>query len=332
MKTATEFGRPEFLLVDFRNIADTAFYAYLEQNLSVPYEDKETGQQKQFPTGAIYGFLKRVLDVLRDFSPDARVLIAKEGGRTFRHELDAGYKASRKPTHDTLKAQFGPLTGICRNFGWSVLSVEGYEADDLLATWANCLNQEGRRGLILSNDKDLLTHITPTLGALRKGDTGRHNAVMTPEDVVAKHGVPPLLNSQYLAIVGDGSDEIKGLPGVGPKKAPELLNKYGSIEGIYAHLEELPKGLREKFENGRADLEKSIKLATLISDIPEAVSLLRGPAPERNMEALRPQLEKLRMGSILTRIAKEQETPPPSVPAHAGQAVSPTPGVQQELF
>ncbi len=332
MKTSTEFGRPEFLLVDFRNITDTSFHAPHYQNFSVTYPDKDTGQQKVFPTGAIYGFLKRVMDVLKEFSPDARVLIAKEGGRTFRHDLYAGYKASRQATDENLKVQFGPLTGICRNFGWSVLSVNGYEADDLLATWANCLNQEGRRGLILSSDKDLLTHITPTLGALRKSDTGRYNVVMTPEDVVAKHGVPPALNSEYLAIVGDGSDEIKGLPGVGPKKAPELLNKYGSIEGIYAHLDDLPKGVKEKFERGKSELEKSLKLTSLILDIPEAVSVLRGPAPERNMEALETQLKKLKMESILNRIAAGPMTTPPSVPGHPEQGSVAPSGVQQELF
>jgi DNA polymerase-1 len=331
MKTPAEFGRPEFILVDFRNLTDISFYAPQNQGLSVTYEDKETGQQRTFPTGAIYGFVKKVMDTLREFSPDARVLVAKEGGRTFRSELDTGYKGTRKPTPDDLKAQFGPLSSICRNFGWSVLSVDGYEADDLLATWANCLNQEGRRGLIVSHDKDLFTHITPTLGALRRSDDGRRNAVMGPEDVIAKHGVPPQLNSQYLAIVGDGVDEIKGLPGVGKKKAPELLNKYGSIDGIYAHLEDLPKGLREKFENGKAELEKSLKLATLVSDLPEALAVLREPAPTRDMNALQIQLEKLKMESILTRIAKNPENHP-SVPGNAGQANPPAKGLQQELL
>jgi DNA polymerase-1 len=328
MKTAAEFGQPECILVDFRNLTDSSFYAYGE--LSVPYE--KDGQQLVFPTGAIFGFIKRVLDVKAEFAPDARVLVAQEGGRTFRHEMDALYKASRKAPHNDLISQFAPLTKLCRNFGWSVLSVPGYEADDILATWAHQLNQEGRRGLILSNDKDILTHITPTMGALRKNEaTRRYNVVMTPEDVLAKHGVPPSLNSEYLAIIGDSNDEFKGLPGVGEKKAPALLNKYGSIQGIYANLNELPDGMRKKFEEGRASLEHSLKLASMVVDLPEALAVLRGPSPEIQMPEVKATLLKLRMNSLLEKMERGSASVPRGVPSGASVAAR-SESAQPELF
>jgi DNA polymerase-1 len=187
------------------------------------------------PTQAVYGLMKVLERLIKDY-PDARFAIVFDaGGPTFRHEAFAGYKAQRSAMPDDLVRQIPPALELVEALGWPLFRVAGVEADDVLATLATHAAERGEGVLIVTNDKDLAQLVGGPIALL---DPVRHERI-GPEDVRARYGVDPERIVDYLALVGDSSDNIPGLRGVGPKTAARWLETYGSLAGILEHAREL---------------------------------------------------------------------------------------------
>ncbi|MDR1267034.1 MAG: hypothetical protein LBJ70_01460 [Holosporales bacterium] len=238
------------LLVDGSGFVHRAFHAF------PPLVDP-----RQRPVGALYGFVRLLLPLLEK---NPRVYVFFDAGRqTFRHKLYAGYKASRAPTDPDLVVQFPWIRAFCEAFGVPYCEHLDFEADDLIASAATRFSARGENCTIVSIDKDLCQMISPSIALY---DPVK-KASVTREEVLRRYGVFPEKMVSFQALVGDPSDCVPGVPGVGPKKAMELLQPYDSLEDLYAHLHELPPPRRALLEGHREQAFLSRDLVSLRRDI-----------------------------------------------------------------
>ena len=246
----------KFLLVDGFNLAYRCFFA-------IPELTRSDG----FPTNALHGWAKSLWRLQDDEKPDASLVFFDLGGAQDRLALHPEYKAQRPDMPEALARQIPHLKTLTRAMGIAGIEREGVESDDLLASEAVTLAGAGHDVLIASSDKDFAQIVgdrvsiilppptaNPKLGWRRLGAAG----------VEEKFGVPPAGIADYLAIVGDASDNIPGLPGAGPKTAAKWLGEFGSLEGVIAHAAELkPERFREPVAAEAGRLRLNLKLTTL---------------------------------------------------------------------
>ncbi len=216
-------------------------------------------------TSAIFGFARMLLKALAAYKPTHVAVALEGGGPSFREELYADYKATRKAAPDELVAQIEPIKEFARDLGLAVIEVPGMEADDVVATLARrAAAGDFDEVLILSGDKDLMSLVGAGVKVLAPRTGVSDIAEMDEKAVAAKLGVPPPAVPDLLALAGDSADNIPGVAGIGEKTARKLLATYGSLEGIYAHLEEItPPRVQKALARSREAAELSRKLVTL---------------------------------------------------------------------
>lgn len=270
------------------------------------------------PAHAVYG-VARLLLSLRRAAPDYIIAAGDTPVATFRAESFAAYKAHRAPTPDDLSVQFGPAKALCETFGVRLFERDGMEADDVIATIVDRYRDEpDLRIEILSSDSDLFQLVSGDRVVVRTFSKGVSETVPYDETAVrARYQIAPAQLIDYKALVGDTSDNIPGLPGIGPKTAQALLKQYESIEGIYAHLDDLPK-LRDKLVTHHDALLRDRNLVQLRHDVPLTLPPLAAlswhtldtPALERTFTELgfNSLLQSLRM-SATAPVSKTKSTP-----------------------
>ena len=207
------------------------------------------------PTGAVYGVVNMLRRLLKTYEPEHMAVVFDAKGKTFRDELFAEYKAHRPPMPDELVEQIEPIHAIVRALGLPLLQVEGVEADDVIGTLARAAAGKGRDTLISTGDKDMAQLVD---GHVRIVDTMKEQ-VYDRDGVTARFGVTPEQIIDYLALVGDTSDNIPGVPGVGPKTAAKWLQQYGSLDALIAHAEEIPGKAGESLRGALAHLPLSAR-------------------------------------------------------------------------
>lgn len=260
-------------LVDSYAIIYRSYFAFIKRPLKAP-DGKNVS--------AVFGFF-RTLFALMDEGGARDICCLFDSRRpTFRHEMFAAYKATRQKTPEDLHAQVPIVEGLLGAVGVPALRVDGFEADDLVATLALRAREAGRDCVIVSGDKDLLQLVGGGCRALRPDASGAYKALIGPDEVRAEWGFGPESILDYLALAGDSSDNIPGVAGVGDKTAVALLAQFGGLDGIYARLPEVKsESQRKKLEAGRESAYLSRALATLRTDVPlpfEGLgSLARGP-------------------------------------------------------
>jgi DNA polymerase-1 len=216
------------------------------------------------PTGAIFGFLNMLRQIQRNQSPDLIAVVMDAPGPTFRDELYAHYKANREAMPDDLQAQIPPLMEMVRALGITLLRESGVEADDVIGTLATRAYAAGLDTLIATSDKDMAQLVNERI-RLFDGISGR---LLDSAGVLEKFGVPPERMIDWLTLVGDTSDNIPGVPSVGPKTAARWLTEYGSLEGIVAHASEIQGKVGEKLRAHLDQLPLSRQLATIHCEVP----------------------------------------------------------------
>ena len=191
------------------------------------------------PTAGVYGFANRLIRLFEQEEPDY-VAVSFDTGRTFRHEMFKDYKGTRAKMPDDLRVQIERIREMVDCFNIPRIEIDNYEADDVIGSLARWANQEkGLAVQIITGDRDMLQLVTESVVvSLPNRQTGQDD-LFFPEDVVRKMGVRPDQIVDYKALVGDPSDNIPGVPGIGEKTAVELLKKYDSLDNIFAHLEEI---------------------------------------------------------------------------------------------
>ncbi len=253
----------EVILIDGNSILYRAFFA-------LPLLSNDKGVH----TNAVYGFTTMLLKILEDKKP-SHILVAFDAGKTtFRHEVYKEYKGGRQKTPPELSEQFPVVRELLNAFGIKHFELENYEADDIIGTLSTQIGDAKKKVSVYSGDKDLLQLISDfvTVNVTRKGisDVDEY----TPNFLDEKLGIPPEKVIELKALMGDKSDNIPGVPGVGEKTALKLLKEYGTLENIYENLDSISgKKLKENLTNYKEDAFLSRELATIKRDTPVDLSL-----------------------------------------------------------
>ena len=244
------------LIVDGHAYAYRAFFAI--RSLRSP-----TGQ----PTNAIYGFVKMLEKMRAALKPTHSIVVWDGGLSAERMAALPGYKAQRPEMPDDLRPQFDGIGEYLSAAGISSYCGDGVEADDYIACLAGRAVGAGMAVVIASSDKDFMQLVSPRIGLLNPND--KSEAVWTDEQVRAKSGVAPAQIVDWLALMGDSVDNIPGVPGVGPKTAADLLNRFGSVAGVFDRLEEVKsEKLRESLCGSAEAVRRNLKLVKLQEDLP----------------------------------------------------------------
>lgn len=270
------------------------------------------------PVGAVMGFCHILVRLLMETDADGLVVVFDSARRTFRQDIYADYKAHRPPPPDDLIPQFALVRAACAAFNVSFVDKEGFEADDLIATYARLARLDGSDVTIVSSDKDLMQLVGDGVNMLDP----LKNKIIGPSEVFEKFGVPPHLVRDVQALCGDASDNVPGVPGIGIKTAAALIQTFGSFDGLFDNLASIPQPKR------RASLEDNIELArisralvTLDGNVPldMPLSAFRRKIPDgavlfpflraQNFKTLEKRLEKMESLQILSAPLSDDPKP-----------------------
>ncbi len=293
---------PTLYLIDGHALAYRTYFAILKggQHLMTTKGEITTG---------IYGFTSVLLRLLDQEQPEF-LAVAFDTGRTFRNDLFADYKATRAKMPDELRPQIDRLHEMVEAFGLPILEKEGYEADDVLGSITHQALENGLGVKIITGDRDLLQLVNERVIVNLAGNKLSEAKDYGPQDVVALLGIHPWQIVDYKALVGDTSDNIPGVPGIGEKTAVTLLSQYPTLDEIYAHLDELPPRLRTLLEKGRESAYLSRDLARIRTDVPITLDLERARTRNLNFDAAERFFQELEFRSLIPRLkALQQKTP-----------------------
>lgn len=258
---------PTLYLIDGHALAYRMYYALTGYSSGGSSQRWQTSTGE--PTAGIFGFARELLRIYEQEKPDY-LAVAFDTGKTFRDEIFPEYKATRAKMPDDLRPQIERIRQLVDAFNIPRLEMEGFEADDVLGSVARWGALQGLGIKIITGDRDLLQLVDDRTIVYLAGDDQNF---ITPKDVFGKLHVRPEQVVDYKAIVGDKSDNIPGVPGVGEKTAESLLAKYGTLDAIYAHLDEVEPRWRTKLEAGKESAYMSRDLATIRTDLPVALNL-----------------------------------------------------------
>lgn len=286
---------PLVALVDGSNYLYRAFYA-------IPALTNSKG----FPTNAIYGFTNMLLKLLRELKPDYIVIAFDVKGPTTRHEEFTDYKATRKPMPDDLSPQIPFIKDIIRGFSIPVLEKQGTEADDIIGVLAGQASKNGWRTVIVSGDKDLMQLVDENVIMIDTMKDKTYDVAAVKE----RFGVGPDKVVEILGLMGDTSDNIPGVPGIGPKTAQRLIEEYGSVEAVLQNVENLKNvKLRESFRKHAEQARLSRQLALIRKDIEVDFDLQDAERKEPDKEILSQLFSEFEFSSLLQEI--KQVAPKP---------------------
>jgi DNA polymerase-1 len=278
---------PDLVLIDGSAYLYRAFHA-------LPPLTNSAGQ----PTGAIHGVLTMLLKFMREYQPTHVAVVFDAPGKTFRDDLFAQYKAHRAPMPDQLRPQIEPLLEAVEALGLPVLRVPDVEADDVIGTLACRAASAGQQVLISTSDKDMAQLVQEQITLVNT----MSGSLLDRAGVKSKFDVFPEQIVDYLALVGDSSDNIPGIANVGPKTAAKWLNQYGTLDALLAHREEIAGKVGENLRAGLSDVALSRLLATIRTDLPlplEQAALMRRAV---NVDRLRGLYRRLELRSLLQQL------------------------------
>lgn len=305
MASTDSSSKPLLILVDGHSLAFRSYFAFAKGR------DGGLRTKSGIPTSVSYGFLKSLLEVLEAEKPEY-LAIAFDVGKTFRHEADTTYKADRPETPEDFIPDLANLQELLTAMSLPVLTAPGYEADDIIGTLTRRANADGLRVKILSGDRDLFQLIDPdcnTTVLYLSTSYGRGTPPpkeFGPEQVKEKLGVSPSQVVDFKALCGDSSDNIPGVRGIGEKTAVQLLTTYGSLEQVYASIDQIKGAVKKKLEDGQQDARHSQYLAQIHLNVPIDADLEACRLKEFDAAAVAPLLDKLEFRSFPDKIKKLQ--------------------------
>ncbi len=292
-------SKPRLVLIDGHALAHRAFHA-------LPADMKTTHGEL---TNAVYGFTSMLLNVLRDEKP-THIAVTFDKGYTFREEVYPDYKANRAEMADEMRVQMDRIRRVVEALSIPVFEREGYEADDLLGTLARQAEEQGVETLIVTGDTDILQLVDEHTRVLTSRWRFSDTVTYDPAGVRERYGLDPAQLVDYKALVGDKSDNIPGVPGVGEKTAVSLLQQYSSLEGIYEHLDEIPLRFRDKLVAGRESAFLSKRLATIVRDAPVRLDLEACRVRPYDRARVMDLFRELEFRSLVEKLPGQEGIPP----------------------
>lgn len=288
----------KIILVDGNNLLFRSYYA-------TAYAGNFMNNSKGFPTNALFGFTNMINKIVNEEKPEY-IIVAFDKGKTFRHEKYDVYKDGRVETPNELKIQFPLAKELLTAMGIKYYEIDNYEADDIIGTFCEYCNKDSEYiGTIVSSDKDLLQLISDDVDIklLKQKDYIRYNK----DSFEREYGIKPINVIDLKALMGDASDNIPGVKGVGEKTALKLLHEYKTLDGIYENIDSISGKLKEKLLNDKDNAYMSYDLATIVRNVPVEIDINDIKIKEPNMEELNHLYEELEFYSFLKKMNKKEE-------------------------
>ena len=287
----------KIIMIDGNNLMFRSYYA-------TAYNGNFMNNSKGFPTNALFGFVNMIHKIINEENPEY-VIVAFDKGKTFRHQEYEDYKGGRVETPDELKKQFPIAKKLLTAMGIKYYEIDNYEADDIIGTFAKfCDDDKDFIGTIVSSDKDLLQLISNDVDIklLKQKDYIRYNEKNFEE----AYGIKPINVIDLKALMGDSSDNIPGVKGVGEKTALKLLHEYKTLDGIYENADNIKGKLGEKIRNDKENAYKSYHLATIVKNVPMEITIEDTKYKGENREELNKLYEDLEFYSFLKKEEKKE--------------------------
>jgi DNA polymerase-1 len=302
-------AQQELFLIDGNSLAYRAYFA-LPESIAT-----STG----FPTNAIFGFASMLVKLLTEYGPRP-TLVVWDAGSSGRKEISADYKATRTSRPDLLREQWPHLEPLAQAFGYRNVRVDGFEADDVIASIAERARSENVPVMVVTGDRDAFQIIDPD-SHVRVMATGRgitDTKVYDHQGVVDRYGIPPELIPDFYGLKGDTSDNIPGVPGIGDKTASDLLQRFGSLESVLDHVEEISGAKRKQNLVDHAEAARVSKvLATIRRDVPVEVDPVAEAAQPPDRSRLRDVFREFELRAPLARLEEALGDPDEAAPAPA---------------
>ena len=285
----------EVFLIDGNSLAYRAFFALPE---SIATADGR-------PTNAIYGFASMMAKILIDHSPKA-VIVAWDKGWSGREKVYAEYKSQRKSRPDLLKEQWPALAPLAEAFGFRNVDVEGYEADDVIATLARQASEAEIPVMIVSGDRDVYQLVRDGIRVMTTSRGVTDTKIYDRDGVIERYGVPPELVTDFIGLKGDTSDNIPGVPGIGDKTAAQLLNQFGDLEGVLGSVDDISGAKRKQNLTEHADDARvSKQLATMVEDVEVPIEVTKTLRSTPDRSKLRDAANEFELRAVIQRLDEE---------------------------
>jgi DNA polymerase I len=286
----------KFIIIDALALAYKAYFAFISRPLTT-----SSGE----PTSAVYGFLTQVLKVLEDHKPGYIAVAFDSKEKTFRHERYESYKSSRDKMPDDMIPQIVRIKSIIESLNIPYYILPGYEADDIVGTAVKLAEKRGLDSFAVTPDKDYFQLVTDKVKVIRPGKSTNEAIIYDKQKVLDELGFEPKYMVDYLALVGDSSDDIPGVRGIGPKGAVPLIQKYGTIEKIYEHIDEIEKtGIKNKLIENKENAFLSKELATIHCEVSLDFDFDKAKISEPDFEKVKEIFLELEFNNLLTRLMK----------------------------
>jgi DNA polymerase-1 len=301
--------KPLLLLFDGNALVHRAFHAL------PPLTQPKTGEL----VNAVYGFASTLLKVFADFKPTHWAVAFDRPAPTFRHEMFEEYKAQRPATPEELKSQIKKVHQLVEAFHIPVFEIDGFEADDVLGTLSKQADEQGVETVIVTGDNDMLQAVLPRVKALAPRRTFTDTVLYDEEAVEQKYGIKPEQLADLKALAGDVSDNIPGLPGVGEKTATKLIQQYGSLQGIYDHIEDItPSKLQNTLREYRTQVFRNKELSTIVKNVPIKLDLKTCQVSHYDRNEVAKLFQELEFIKLLPRLPqiKAESCQPSAVKCH----------------
>src|ERR1041384_2174678 len=277
-------------LIDGHALAYRMYFALTAGGSSTRWQTS-----KGEPTAGTYGFARELLRIIEQEKPDY-IAVAFDTGKTFRDKIFPAYKGTRAKMPDDLSPQIERMREIVDAFNMPRLEMEGFEADDVLGSIARVTAEQGLGVKIITGDRDLLQLVNERTTVYLAGDDQNY---ITDEDVIKKLGVRPAQVVDYKALVGDKSDNIPGVAGIGEKTAISLIEKFGTLDAIYQNIDQVENRWRNKLEQNRENAFMSRELAQIKTDLNIKLDLEHAKAQEWDIPTLEDFFKELEFRSLL---------------------------------
>ena len=284
------------ILIDGNSLLNRAFYGM-----------RPLTTRSGTPTNAVFGFVKLLLKLIGDLRPDGLIVTFDLKAPTFRHKMFDGYKATRKPMPDDLVVQVGILKELLRSMRFTLCEKEGYEADDLIGTLSHRF--EDTKSIVITGDRDAYQLVDERTDVYFTKTGVSELLKLNAENFAEIVGYAPAQVVEMKALMGDHSDNIPGVPGIGEKTALDLVRRFGGLDGVYAHLDEMTPAVRKKLEAGRESAYLSRTLATIDRGVPLDLPPDAGSIHMPFSDEVRAQFVQLEFTSFLKMDLFEEDAP-----------------------
>jgi len=319
--------KPLLVLFDGNAIVHRAFHAF---ESTKPLTVSKTGEV----VSAVYGFALMLLKVINELKPTHYAIAFDKKGPTFRHQLFDQYKAHRPPTPDELVNQLGRVRELVEAFHIPIFELDGYEADDVLGTLSHQASQQDIETIIVTGDADAMQLVSPQVKVLypKPGRTSSDTMLFDEAAVIQKYGIKPEQIADFKALKGDSSDNIPGVPGIGDKTATKLIQQFGSLDQIYAHIDEVtPPNLRELLRTNEAIARQSKVLATIVTETSVSLSLNDCQVSQYNRQKVAELFRELEFASLLPKLPEIENQVVTKPPEGIYHTITTTSGLDELL-